>query len=112
MMTVDEAYRVQEYYRKRIFGSDGHVDTAREMAFRMKFHARKCELTGENKALSFYEGAMLQLRGARTDNRFAQSEGIFTAQEERENTAKIREVEIEILKELEISILQGCPCVK
>lgn len=96
----------------RIFGHEGHVDTAFITLDYVKQAARECRLTGINGALYLYNHAMKQLQAARAINSAALREGMFNAEQAGDNTVRIMEAEKKLLKEFETAVLQGCPCVR
>lgn len=96
----------------RMFGYQGHADTAKEMAEKMAEAARECHITGINGAISLYNFAMMQMRGVRDINRTALNNGTFSADRAGEYAVRIREMERRITEQLEAAILQGCPCAK
>ncbi len=96
----------------RMFGHQGHTETAMELAEKMEEAARECRIVGVNGALSLYNFAMMQTDAVRNINRTALRNGVFSADQAGEHAVRLRGIEIKITERFEAAMLRGCPCVK
>lgn len=113
MVTQEEIIKWDREDRyNRIFGHDGHMDTAQiEHDLALKA-ARECHLTGTDGVIEYHKHTGIQMNAAGHLLVDAFNTGLFTDKEMVEYSTRISAVRLRFQEELEEAIAKGCPCAK
>jgi hypothetical protein len=96
----------------RVFGTGGHVDSARMVNDRAIERAHECRLVGHDGVLWNAYQVSVQLKAARRIIRDAAADDLIGDGEFNEMNIRISNAERSLREQLDGAIMRGCPCSK